>query len=1047
MKKSCILLIYLSIISLLNASTTSKNSPTFTEWHDMQVNQINRFPLHTNYFAYESEDLALKGDIAESKNFLSLHGLWKFHWVRDADERPTDFYAIHYDDNHWGKMPVPGLWELNGYGDPVYLNIGYAWRGHFTNNPPNVPIKNNHVGTYRRHIEIPKTWDGKQVIARFGSVTSNIYLYVNGKFVGYAEDSKVAAEFDISKYLKKGKNLIAFQVFRWSDGSYCEDQDFWRLSGIARDSYLYARDKDTQLANILITPQLTNNYQDGELHIKLDTKGNPRIHLKLLDAEGNIVVNQPVSPSSSGSRDITLSVNNPKKWTAETPYLYTLVASVSKGNKAVEVIPQKVGFRMVEIKDSQLLINGQPILFKGANRHEMDPATGYIVSKERMIQDIKIMKQLNINAVRTSHYPADPIWYDLCDKYGLYVVSEANIEAHGLGYKADSEAKKEIFAEQIIERNQFNVENQYNHPSVIIWSLGNETADSKNFTAAYRWIKQFDPYRPVQFEQAGIAGENTDIFCPMYYPHQASENYAKNPQYSRPLIQCEYNHTMGNSSGGLKEYWDLIRKYPKYQGGFIWDFVDQALYGKDKNGIDIYTYGGDYNDYDPSDKNFNCNGIIGPDRQFNPHAYEVAYQHQNIWVSPVDLHTGKVNIKNEYFFRNLDNYELTWSLLANGHLLQQGTIDQLEVDPQQSQVYQLPYTLSEADPNSELLLNISFRLKSEEPLMDKGQVVAYSQIPISAGKKQSASDIAHNIAPESITPLETTQDAEEITVHSADKQMWIVFNKKSGLMTKYQIFGKDLLGEGGTLKPNFWRAPTDNDMGGGLQKRYRVWRDPQMKLSEIKTNTADKEVTISATYRMPEVHATLQITYTIAPNGSIHIEQAMDTLQGENIPDMFRFGMVMELPYYMDQSEYYGRGPIENYNDRKLSQNIGIYRQTADEQFYPYIRPQETGTKSDMRWWKQTYENGSGILITGKLPFYAGALHYNISDLDDGEEKQQRHAPQVPRSKYTVLCVDLMHTGVGGVNTWSYAGIALPQYRVGYQNYTFSFTITPLIGK
>ena len=1023
--------------------------PTFTEWHDLQVNEVNRLKLHTNYFAYENETLALAGQMDKSANFISLHGAWKFNWVKDADKRPTDFYKTDLDDSAWKTMNIPANWEMNGFGVPEYVNTGFAWRGHFDQKPPAVPVKDNNVGSYRRIINIPDSWDGKQVIAHFGSVTSNIYLYVNGQYVGYAEDAKVAAEFDITPYLKKGDNLIAFQTFRWCDGSWCEDQDFWRLSGVARDSYLYARDAAVQLTNIKITPDLQNNYEDGVVQIFAEVKGQPVIEYKLLNHNGIEIIKSDANFKKRVNGTAQFTIKNVKKWSAEDPYLYTLVATVKdqKGN-IVEVVPQKVGFRKVEIVNSQLLVNGQPVLIKGADRHEMDPDGGYVVSRERMIQDIKIMKRLNINAVRTCHYPDDPVWYDLCDEYGLYVTAEANQESHGFGYGNDAEAKKPEFAKQILERNQHNVEMYYNHPSVIVWSLGNETVNGDNFIAAYKWIKEQDKSRPVQFEQAGRTGENTDIFCPMYYSHDGCDKYSKDDKFTRPLIQCEYNHTMGNSSGGLKEYWDMVRKYPKFQGGYIWDFVDQALHRNPVKPMSVkdnltyaqynkikYTYGGDYNDYDPSDNNFNCNGVIGPDRQLNPHAYEVAYEYQNIWAEAVDLQAGKISVYNEHFFRNLANYQLVWTLLQDGKAVQNGTVDKLDVAPQQKTVVTLPYQIP---AEGEVLLNIEFRLKKAEPLMEAGQMVAYRQLEVRTANAAAA------VVAEGKLKVENKKKETEIKV--LNDFIDIEFDKATGLLKEYEVNGVDLLGEGGTLKPNFWRAVTDNDMGAQLQKKFRVWRAPALNLQTI---TASKvkvgknvNAVVKAVYDMPDVKAALTITYTIAPDGTMGVEQTMDATEGEKVSDMFRFGMLMQLPFQMDNSTFYGRGPIENYIDRKGSQNVGIYTQTAEEQFFPYIRPQETGTKSDIRWWQQTDKAGKGFRITSGNLFSASALHYSIDDLDDGEEKEQRHSYEVPQSKYTELCIDKEQFGVGGENSWG--AWPLPQHRLGYADKTFSFVISPV---
>ncbi|MDY5184244.1 MAG: glycoside hydrolase family 2 TIM barrel-domain containing protein [Prevotella sp.] len=1035
--------------SAAEEKAAEKLVPTFTEWHDLQVNEVNRLKLHTNYFAYENETLALAGQMDKSANFISLHGAWKFNWVKDADKRPTDFYKTDLDDSAWKTMNIPANWEMNGFGVPEYVNTGFAWRGHFDQKPPAVPVKDNNVGSYRRIINIPDSWDGKQVIAHFGSVTSNIYLYVNGQYVGYAEDAKVAAEFDITPYLKKGDNLIAFQTFRWCDGSWCEDQDFWRLSGVARDSYLYARDAAVQLTNIKITPDLQNNYEDGVVQIYAEVKGQPVIEYKLLNHNGIEIIKSDANFKKRVNGTAQFTIKNVKKWSAEDPYLYTLVATVKdqKGN-IVEVVPQKVGFRKVEIVNSQLLVNGQPVLIKGADRHEMDPDGGYVVSRERMIQDIKIMKRLNINAVRTCHYPDDPVWYELCDEYGLYVTAEANQESHGFGYGNDAEAKKPEFAKQILERNQHNVEMYFNHPSVIVWSLGNETVNGDNFIAAYKWIKEQDKSRPVQFEQAGRTGENTDIFCPMYYSHDGCDKYSKDDKFTRPLIQCEYNHTMGNSSGGLKEYWDMVRKYPKFQGGYIWDFVDQALHRNPVKPMSVkdnltyaqynkikYTYGGDYNDYDPSDNNFNCNGVIGPDRQLNPHAYEVAYEYQNIWAEAVDLQAGKISVYNEHFFRNLANYQLVWTLLQDGKAVQNGTVDKLDVAPQQKTVVTLPYQIP---AEGEVLLNIEFRLKKAEPLMEAGQMVAYRQLEVRTANAAAA------VVAEGKLKVENKKKETEIKV--LNDFIDIEFDKATGLLKEYEVNGVDLLGEGGTLKPNFWRAVTDNDMGAQLQKKFRVWRAPALNLQTI---TASKvkvgknvNAVVKAVYDMPDVKAALTITYTIAPDGTMGVEQTMDATEGEKVSDMFRFGMLMQLPFQMDNSTFYGRGPIENYIDRKGSQNVGIYTQTAEEQFFPYIRPQETGTKSDIRWWQQTDKAGKGFRITSGNLFSASALHYSIDDLDDGEEKEQRHSYEVPQSKYTELCIDKEQFGVGGENSWG--AWPLPQHRLGYADKTFSFVISPV---
>ena len=1042
--------------------TVAIQQPTFTEWHDLQVNEINRLPLHTLHFAYDPNDFPGTGaeylDKKKSMNYLSLDGTWKFNWVANADERPTDFYKTDLDDSKWKNIQMPGNWEMLGYGQPEYVNVGFAWRGHFNQQPPAVPTKDNHVGSYRREINIPANWDGKRVIAHFGSVTSNIYLYVNGQFAGYAEDSKVAAEFDITPFLKKGKNLIAFQSFRWCDGSWCEDQDFWRLSGPARENYLYARSKEHRLLDVRVETELKNNYKDGALNITAKLQGNTLAYFGLYDPDGKEVIVTGTDNVRNGVAKYQLRVKNVRKWSAETPNLYTLVVSpIQNGGmySPYEIIQVKVGFRKVEIKNKQLLVNGQPVLLKGANRHEMDPDEGYNVSEKRMIQDIMMMKRLNINAVRTCHYPDDPRWYDLCDKYGLYVVAEANQESHGFQYGDDAAAKKPEFAKQIMERNQHNVSMFYNHPSIITWSLGNETVMGDNFIQAYKWIKSQDKTRPVQYEQAH-RGEGTDIFCPMYYPVSACEKYAKDPNSPMPLIQCEYNHTMGNSGGNLSDYWNLVRKYPIFQGGFDWDFVDQALHRNIVKPMSIlpykmnneelrkieYTYGGDYNKYDPSDNNFNCNGIIGPDRQMNPHAYEVAYQYQNIWAKMVSAEAGQVSVYNENFFRDLSNYALAWSLEEDGVETQNGTIADLDVPAQQSRTYTIPYDRSKIT-GKEVFLNIDFRLKNAEPLLTAGQVVAYAQLPV-VTKQACEGDCSKMLAEGHGKKKMKLAAKKDNVIAVTTPNLTFKLDRTTGLISEYAYNGKSMLGEGGTLKPNFWRAPTDNDMGAGLQKKFKVWKNPQMNLKniDVKKDKKANTVTIVTSFDMPEVQGQMDITYLVFANtGAVKVTEDFKATEGAKVSDMFRFGMLLQMPYTMEKSNYYGRGPIENYSDRKDCMRIAIYSDEADNQYFPYIRPQESGTKSDIRWWKQTDATGLGLQVKSCTPFYASALHFDTEELDDGDEKEQRHSFGLKKSKYTNLFLDAVHMGVGGENSWG--AWPLEKYRVHYGNKTFNFVLIP----
>lgn len=1023
-------------LTALCACSFTASAQTFKEWQDPQVNEINRAPMHSTFFAYEDLESASVSVKEKSANYMTLNGTWKFFWVANADERPTDFYRIGYNDKGWDDMQVPAVWELNGYGDPIYVNVGYAWRNQYKNNPPYVPVEKNHVGSYRKEIIVPADWKGKDIIAHFGSVTSNMYLWVNGKFVGYSEDSKLEAEFDVTKYLKPGEeNLIAFQVFRWCDGTYLEDQDFFRYSGVGRDCYLYARNKN-RIDDIRITPDLDSNYKDGKLDVELKLKGNNKVKLELLDACGNVVAEKEVK--GSGNVNTDLQLENPVKWTAETPYLYTLRASVSKGSVITEVVPVNVGFRKIEIKNAQILVNGQPVLFKGANRHEMDPDGGYVVSRERMLQDIQIMKKFNINAVRTCHYPDDAYWYELCDKYGIYMVAEANIESHGMGYGESTLAKNKKYAKAHMERNIRNVQRNFNHPSIIFWSLGNEAGYGPNFEAAYDWIKAEDPSRAVQYEQAGKTGK-TDIFCPMYYRYKGCEEYSKDANSEKPLIQCEYAHAMGNSEGGFKEYWDLVRKYPKYQGGFIWDFVDQSCRWTGENGKMIYAYGGDFNRFDASDNNFCDNGLISPDRVPNPHMYEVGYFYQNIWTTPADLSKGELNIYNENFFTDLSSYRMEWQLLKDGKIVRSGILDNLKVEPQQ--IAKVKLDLGETDNTGEWLLNVSYVQKITEHLLPAGHVVARNQIvvrPYEAPEMQLANVAQSNIKVSQPVVNDENSNCLEISGESFNIQ----FNKSNGFMDYYEVNGTAMIKEGAQLTPNFWRAPTDNDYGAGLQKKNAVWRNPEMKLLSLNHDVVDGMVVVSAEYEMKSVSAKLNIEYTVNNVGAVKVTQKMISDKSAKVADMFRFGMQLVMPESFEKIIYYGRGPIENYSDRNHSADLGIYNQTVTEQFYPYIRPQENGTKTDIRWWKLLNNEGKGLIFVSESPFSASALHYTIESLDDGEQKDQRHSFEVEPSPLTNFLIDKAQQGLACEDSWG--AIPLPQYRLPYGDYEFTFIMTPV---
>ena len=1005
-------------------------------WKDAGVNQQNREPRRAHFFAFESEDKA-KGDKEASERFLSMEGKWKFNFVKNHQDAPKGFYALKYDDSKWVDFPVPGLFEMEGYGDKIYKNIGYAWCTTFKNDPPYVSEVNNYTGSYRRTFDLPQNWKGQEVYFHVGSATSNLSVWVNGKYVGYSEDSKVAAEFNITKYLKPGKNLIAMQIMRWCDGSYLEDQDFWRFTGIAREVYLYATPK-VHVQDITIG----QDYQQGNGLLSVDVKlaGKATVEAKLFDAAGNQV-----------AEGLKATVANAKAWTAETPNLYTLFIYLKQGNKTLEVIKKKIGFRHIEIKGGQLLVNGQPILIKGADRHELDPDGGYIVPVSRMIQDIKIMKQLNINAVRTCHYPDDPRWYDLCDEYGIYLTAESNLESHGMGYREHTLAKNPEFAKAHIERQEGNVITYKNHPSIIVWSLGNEAGYGVNFEKAYDWVKAYDKTRPCQFEQARHDGK-TDIFCPMYMGYEDCEKYAQtdNP---RPLIQCEYAHAMGNSMGGFKEYWDIIRKYPKYQGGYIWDFVDQGLRDKSKiTGKEIFTFGGDYGRYPATDHNFNCNGIIAPDRRLNPHAHEVQYYYQNVWVTDKGLKEGRFEVYNENFFKTLDDLELEWFVggasagkahhhggarpegMTFGH---GGKIDISGIAPQQRKVIAdeaMKQTIERVlghHGDMEIFVIFQFKSKEAQPLIDKGQVMARQQFALNSYQYPE-------LAAEKAS-VEKEETESYVKLDAAGTTLTI--GKWSGWIDYLDVDGKEMLEDRQSIVPEFWRAPTDNDYGAGLQHRLGVWKNPQMKLKSVNVDGN----TVVSTFDMPDVKATLTMTYTLTAEGEVIVRQQLATDKEAKIMPMFRYGMQLQMPKEFDAISYYGRGPVENYIDRNSSEFLGVYGGKVQDEYYPYVRPQESGNHTDVRWFRVMNAQGEGLEFYSNAPMEACALKFLTEDLDDGltkDKKIDRHSGDLIERPQTQVHIQKRQMGLGCVNSWG----AWPrrEYMVDYKDYDFTFAIRPI---
>ncbi len=1021
----------LALLSMSSGALAQSES----RWQNVNINQQNREPRRANFFAFENLEKAQSFDKKKSANYLSMEGMWKFNFVKDHNKRPANFFALKYDDSQWKDFPVPGLFELNGYGDATYKNIGYAWATQFDPNPPYISELNNYTGSYRRTFELPKNWKGKDVYFHVGSATSNLTLWVNGKYVGYSEDSKVAAEFNISKYLKPGKNLIAMQVMRWCDGSYFEDQDFWRFTGIAREVYLYARPK-LHAADIRLDAALENNYQDGVLNYKVSLKGGKTdVAITLCDKDGKQIA------QATGAQGV-IKVPKVNAWTAETPYLYKAYITLKNKQGAAEVIPQKVGFRNVEIKNAQLLVNGQPVLVKGADRHEMDPDGGYVVSLERMIQDIKIMKQLNINAVRTSHYPCDPRWYDLCDEYGIYITAEANLESHGMGYEEKSLAKFPEYIVPHIERNEGNVKPLINHPSVIVWSLGNECGYGVNFEKAYDWVKACDKTRPAQYERGGYDSK-TDIYCPMYIGYEESESYCKS-NGTKPYIQCEYAHAMGNSEGGFKEYWDLIRKYPKYQGGYIWDFVDQGLRDKSPvTGKEIFTYGGDYGRYPGSDYNFNCNGIIAPNRRLNPHAYEIQYVLQNAWIKDFDAENGSFNVYNENFFKNIDDLSLTATLFANGVKLTTVAIpDTKGIAPQATKLVKseaLKSAIEKAEAEhatEEITINFAFASDGSLPLVDKGQVMARQQIVLN-GYEFDKVDAPANTG----SKIEVEETNSYVKVSA--ERMSVTIGKKTGMIDYLDVDGEPMLKFRESMTPEFWRAPTDNDYGASLQKKMRVWKNPQMNLKSFDKSESKDSVVLTANFEMPEVKAELMLRYRINAAGEVAVTEKMTTDKEAKVADLFRYGMQLQMPASFSKLEYYGRGPEENYIDRHSSSFIGKYEANVKDEYYPYVRPQESGNHTDIRYFSIfNPTTGKGITFEGYAPMECSAIPYLVEDLDAGIEKEHawgQHSGDLVEKGLVQLHIQQRQFGLGCIDSWGSS--PMEKYRMHYQDRCFSFVI------
>ncbi len=1026
-------MLFVLVISSLQAQTLD---PVI---ENPDVIAINKLPARATFFPYNSLDLAVQNEESKADNYLLLNGIWKFNWVKSPELRPKDFYKEDYSTNGWNDIKVPSNWEVEGYGIPIYTNSQYPF-AEKNPNPPDIPDGYNPVGSYKRTFDIPKNWDGKELFIHFGAVKSAFYIWINGKKVGYSQGSKLPAEFNVTSFIKSEKNTVALEVYRWSDGSYLECQDFWRISGIERDVYLYARPK-VYLNDFFAKAGLTNNYTEGTFNLDVSLKSvNTRtqkgaVTIEIIK-EGKSVykADKIFEITSDKDTDLNFKTTIPKvlSWSAEIPELYQLNIIVKdKKGKVIEAISKKIGFRTSEVKDGRYLLNGKIILFKGVDRHEHDPVTGHVISREDMLRDVQIFKEYNINAVRTSHYPNDPYWYELCDQYGIYVIDEANIESHGMGYNLDRTlANKPNWLKAHMDRVERMIERDKNHPSIVIWSLGNEAGNGWNFYNAYLLAKKMDDTRPTQYERAGLEW-NSDLHVPMYATPKYVEKYANDERKTKSLIQCEYAHAMGNSMGGFKEYWDLYEKYEKLQGGFIWDYVDQGIKTV-KNGKEIYAYGGDYGPEDvPSSNNFLNNGLVQPDRKPNPHIFEVKHIQQNIKFYPSNLSKGDIKIKNWYFFRDLTNYKLSWEIIADGKVVEKGNIAEINVKPQQTKILNIPYQ-TKIKSGVEYFLNVNATLKADEPLLKADHEVAYEQFPLN--------DVVKVVPPmNSDKVISFKESGNSIKVQGVNFS--INFDKSKGFLNNYTFDGKVLIEKGAQV--NFWRAPNDNDYGAKTQIKNREWKTAG-KTEEVRSSIkkiSKNKIEVVFEKSIFEGDAVYTQTYLMDGNGAMKITNDFKVIKGEH-KNLLKFGNELVLPESFKNIIWYGKGPFEAYSDRQHAAKVGLFKSTVTEQYFPYIRPQETGNKLEVRWVELLRNNGSGLKIYGEKLLYVSALNFSREDLDSGDRKTQKHARELSPRKEVYLNVDGFQQGLGSINSWG--AKPLEPYMLPYQSYHYSYWIVPV---
>jgi beta-galactosidase len=1034
-------------------------SQTPPEIQDPSVIEINKLPARASFFNFESKELAKENDYSKSNYYQSLNGIWKFHWVRDPADRPTEFFKPYLDDSGWDDFQVPANWEVNGYGVPIYLNHPYEFS--YKPNPPNIPEGYNPVGSYRKEFNIPDYWDDRRIVIHFGAVKSAFFIWVNGLKVGYSQGSKLPAEFDITDFVKVGENLIALEVYRWSDGTYLECQDFWRISGIERDVYLVAEPK-IRIQDFWAKTPLDENFKHGEFNLDIDLINESEkdekvsVRTEVFKSNGRRVFNKTdrISLKSGESKTHTVEklIRNVETWTAEDPSLYQLQITIKKGYNVLTSVSDEIGFRTMEMKGGQFLINGKPILIKGVNRHEHDPETGHVISRELMEQDIQLMKEFNVNTVRTSHYPSDPYWYDLCDRYGLYVVGEANIESHGMGYHPDiTLGNRPEWETAHVTRIQRMVERDKNHPSIVIWSMGNEAGDGVNFKAGYDWIKNRDPSRPVMYERSNYT-DHVDIFAPMYPGVEWLKKWVKKDQ-PKPLIMCEYMHAMGNSLGGMKDYWELIRSEPQLQGGCIWDWVDQGL-TKTENGQTYFAYGGDFGPPGtPSDGNFLINGLIQPDRDPNPHFYEAKKAYQNFHVNPAGLNQFGVSIKNENFFISSEHVDIHWMVKSNGEILQSGQLDDFVLGPSEKRSILVPAKEIEMHRSQEYFLEFEFRLNQDKDLLKKGHVVAWDQIPLINMDLLKASSWYKNSSSNSkVPPLKSVEETDEAILIQGDT-FEINFSKVDGTIQSWISNGNQMILNG--PKPNYWRAPTDNDFGNKMPDRMKVWKEAtdNAVLKSVKISSqSENGVGIEVIFDHPYIESSTVVNYGFYGDGK-GLARFQFFPSKDELPNIPKVGSSLQIPREFDTMTWFGCGPHENYQDRNASTKVDIYSGKVADQFHPYVRPQESGNKTDVRWATFRNADGNGLMVRGMLSL--NASHFLAEDFDHGfsdvnssatgnikTTKQQRHTIDMVERDLINLDIDLIQMGLGGEDSWWAQPLA--KYQIPAKEYDYYYIIIPL---